>query len=193
MNKNKKLKYSIENIQEGLTISGLDCDLSKLTAGFSEYFCDEAWMHLKLHPSFNKENYDKALSMAIYMSDHDSVPWGLDDSEEAKDLISAYVFVVLDRIAKDALGGKNGWDTIHYINELWGCMHRIDPSFKSLRATAKKGIATKLANDPKQRDKKFVHECWIKWQEKPLSYPSQAEFARDMLEKCEHLKSQKKT
>lgn len=68
--------------------------------------------------------------------------------------------------------------------------------FRTLkRAQAKKGAQRKLANDPKQKEKEFVHECWKEWQAAPNPkkiYSGKAAFARDMLDKCEHLASQKK-
>jgi len=60
------------------------------------------------------------------------------------------------------------------------------------KALARKGAKAKLFNDPKQQEKTFVLECWLAWQQNPDSYPSQAAFARDMLEKCEALVSQPK-
>lgn len=60
------------------------------------------------------------------------------------------------------------------------------------RKFAVSGALGKLQNDPKQREKKFVHDCWIRWQSAPNSYKSKAAFARDMLAKCEHLESSKK-
>jgi hypothetical protein len=50
----------------------------------------------------------------------------------------------------------------------------------------------KLKRDPKQAEKTFVYSCWGEWQKKPESYKGKAAFARDMLDKCEHLTSQKK-
>lgn len=47
------------------------------------------------------------------------------------------------------------------------------------------------ARDPKQAEKNFVFECWKTWQQKPDSYRGKAAFARDMLNKCENLQSQK--
>lgn len=55
----------------------------------------------------------------------------------------------------------------------------------------KKAYARHMA-DPKSAEKIFVKDCWDEWQESTLRYKSKAEFARDMLNKCEHLKSQKK-
>ena len=56
---------------------------------------------------------------------------------------------------------------------------------------AKRGAMAKLASDPKQKDKIFVKECWKDWQEIPSKYKSKVKFAKDMLDKCEHLESQK--
>ena len=47
-------------------------------------------------------------------------------------------------------------------------------------------------HDPKQVDKKFVFSCYQEWRAAPSRYESKAAFARDMLDKCTHLVSQKK-
>ncbi len=60
------------------------------------------------------------------------------------------------------------------------------------RQLAYEGAIEKLRRDPKQREKAFVRECWEKWQQKLDAYRSKAAFARDMLNKCEHLESAKK-
>ena len=49
---------------------------------------------------------------------------------------------------------------------------------------------TKIANDPKQKDKTVVRECWNTWQKNPDDYESKAKFARDMLEQFPNLESQ---
>lgn len=49
----------------------------------------------------------------------------------------------------------------------------------------------KQAKDPKQTQKTFVFECWQEWQKKTDRYKSKAAFARDMLNKQEHLTSSK--
>ena len=55
---------------------------------------------------------------------------------------------------------------------------------------ASEGGISRTNNDPKQRDKVLVRECWDKWQERPADYKGKAEFARDMREKFPNLKSQ---
>jgi hypothetical protein len=67
---------------------------------------------------------------------------------------------------------------------------RINKVTKSM--SAKDNVKKKLENDPKQDEKKFVFECWQQWQKKPELYGSKAAFARDMLDKCVCLTSQKK-
>ncbi|SFU52091.1 hypothetical protein SAMN05216339_103183 [Nitrosomonas eutropha] len=57
---------------------------------------------------------------------------------------------------------------------------------------AKKGARGKIAKDPKQTEKAFVYGCWQNWRNNPGSYKGKAAFARDMLDKCQHLESQKK-
>lgn len=67
-------------------------------------------------------------------------------------------------------------------------------------ALAKIGGAARLTNNPeqaaKQEAKSFVFQCWQDWQksktpENPKgTYSGKAAFARDMLDKCEELKSQ---
>lgn len=66
---------------------------------------------------------------------------------------------------------------------------------KARQDMAYQGAIARLARDPRQREKKFVYECWLDWQKQPdkcKRYKGKAAFARDMLSKCEHLASQKK-
>ncbi len=49
----------------------------------------------------------------------------------------------------------------------------------------------RYAKDPKQAEKRFVYSCWLGWHEGKTIYSGKAAFARDMLNKCEHLVSQK--
>jgi hypothetical protein len=52
-------------------------------------------------------------------------------------------------------------------------------------------VTEKHKHDPKQRNKAFVRDCWEAWQKHPSNYKGKAAFARDMLDKCEHLESTK--
>lgn len=64
------------------------------------------------------------------------------------------------------------------------------------KAMGKRGAEAKLKNDITQKDKKLVLECWNDWQKSKTTenpkgtYSSKAEFARDMLQKCNKVKSQ---
>ncbi|MEX2524305.1 MAG: hypothetical protein WD750_05050 [Gammaproteobacteria bacterium] len=60
------------------------------------------------------------------------------------------------------------------------------------RDQAVRAAEARLKHDPKQKEKAFVKDCWLEWQKKPTRYKSKASFARDMLNKCEHLISQRK-
>lgn len=52
-----------------------------------------------------------------------------------------------------------------------------------------KGAKAKLSNDIKQKEKAFVRDCWENWQKSPEKYNGKAAFARDMLTKCEMVRS----
>lgn len=56
---------------------------------------------------------------------------------------------------------------------------------------SRKGGRARWENDPRNFEKSQVKECWLAWQSHPNSYKSKAEFARDMLDKYEHLKTEK--
>lgn len=58
---------------------------------------------------------------------------------------------------------------------------------KVRRDMAYRGAIARIKLDPKQNDKKFVFACWQEWQDSPERYSSKASFARDMLDKCEHV------
>lgn len=57
---------------------------------------------------------------------------------------------------------------------------------------AQQGAKARLNNDPRQKEKEFIKDCWIDWQADKSKYKSKAAFSRDMLKKVENLTSQKK-
>jgi len=70
---------------------------------------------------------------------------------------------------------------------------KVNEALKKTRSEqASRGAAARHARDPKQVEKAFVFDCWKAWQAKPEMYPGPTAFARDMMEKCVALKSQKK-
>lgn len=62
--------------------------------------------------------------------------------------------------------------------------------YKTFRA--KTAVKARLNNDPRQKEKEFIKDCWIDWQADKSKYKSKAAFSRDMLKKVENLTSQKK-
>jgi hypothetical protein len=60
----------------------------------------------------------------------------------------------------------------------------------SVSSYARKAVAKKLADDPKQKDKALVRECWDAWKNEPDRYKGKAAFARDMRDKFPNLDSQ---
>ena len=82
---------------------------------------------------------------------------------------------------------KMGCEQAPALKEVWQELLSQSKSKHAARAAKAKHAA-----DPKQVDKEFVHQCWQEWAREPARYESKAAFARDMLDKCEHIKSQKK-
>ena len=97
----------------------------------------------------------------------------------------------------------------HLMPEAWGAA--IDASYwagivhgitryntftekELLSMIGKRAVRVQLANDPKQKAKAFILECWQVWQEEPERYKTKAAFAKAMLkqDQCKQLQSQKK-
>jgi hypothetical protein len=60
-----------------------------------------------------------------------------------------------------------------------------------ISAIAKERAVARHSKDPKQKEKRYVMDCWEAWRKDPTRYASKAAFARDMLDKSEHLASTK--
>jgi len=87
----------------------------------------------------------------------------------------------------------------------WGCLITATENYCAAASLLQKdgrtdGFAVRRAKlaarsrwmtDPRSVDKAFVRDCWHRWQNNPSTYESKAAFAKDMLDKCENLKSQK--
>lgn len=69
--------------------------------------------------------------------------------------------------------------------------HTREKEPSSLSINAVNAAIVRWQTDPRHSEKKFIQECWREWKRNPNQYKSKAAFARDMLEKCEHLVSSK--
>ncbi|AOJ63372.1 hypothetical protein WJ32_13495 [Burkholderia ubonensis] len=111
-------------------------------------------------------------------------------------LLLAYSIWCVDRVidslrCSDAKGAAaasayvlNALNLIHeYRADFPEVQARIESQKQSERARARYAV------DDKQREKRFVKECWQDWRKNPALYKSKAQFTRDMLEKCEFLES----
>lgn len=71
---------------------------------------------------------------------------------------------------------------------------KVIDDFKKDDSKRKSDIAKmRHANDPKAKEKELVKECWFAWQDDPSLYASLSDFARDMADKCDHLKPSRET
>lgn len=62
-----------------------------------------------------------------------------------------------------------------------------EPLFGGAKGLGRQGGLARSKKDPRSKDKEFVRNCWERWERDPKRYTSIEEFARDMLEKTEHL------
>jgi hypothetical protein len=63
-------------------------------------------------------------------------------------------------------------------------IHMVEQMPAAIASKAgKRRAELRYAKDPKQDAKRFVRECWDRWQLNPNQYESQIAFATDMMEK----------
>ena len=84
-----------------------------------------------------------------------------------------------------ALQGREGQEVLTV------ALKRHTEQIAKYRADRRKGAATKLANDPKQKDKATIRVCWDAWQKNPDDYKAKSAFALDMLRQFPNLKNQR--
>lgn len=79
------------------------------------------------------------------------------------------------------------------LNDYDNTFYMLEETHKEERSLmARRAAEDRLKRDPKQKEKRFINSCWQEWQNNPTRYSGKAAFARDMLDKCEHLVSGKK-
>jgi len=91
---------------------------------------------------------------------------------------------------EESIDQKEKLHSLMGMNECLGFVRAVSTVGVKRKIDVRNGAKKKLASDPKQEAKSFARECWTEWQKNPERYTGQAEFARDMLEKCPSLKSQ---
>lgn len=67
------------------------------------------------------------------------------------------------------------------------CLMHVHFKCERLLSGQSRGGKVRHANDPKSKEKEFIRNCWLDWRLNLDRYASVAEFARDMLDKTEHL------
>lgn len=155
-------------------------------------------------------DFDPAKFAKVYGSDRFSQAEYLAYLEQQgfdSDKIKADVLASLELTRETQLGSqqkavdffelfKNAWhvldadvtkyldgDSIYYLLEL---------AVADASATKARLLAIRRhAEDPKQREKEQVRECWKLWQAEPARYKSKSAFSKDMLSKFESLESQR--
>jgi uncharacterized protein YaaR (DUF327 family) len=170
----KEIIYSIETNKSFKSLDEHKSRLKEKNLSYDELLCYAAeyseWIEVLEFENDNLKKvqavYDKLLSWNDALLDHQQTHFDVVTTfDEAKALLSSK-----RNFAEGSIAGRDA----------------------QKRIMAKKGALAKTASDPKQKEKSFVYGCWEKWQANPGNYKSKANFARDMLDKCEHLTSTKK-
>lgn len=184
-----------------LTISGLDLEeIPALNRGHYCVFGYDIYSPTFVDYFYNNEallgGRDQILATIRAASGFDNVGNFLCDEEDDLPMLAAFGLVLIDRIARLALEHpEKGWDALRLMDGLTECHHYVElfnlggkDQVLLKRALSKRARAAAVERhkrDPKQRDKQFVKECWLKWIESPSNYITVAEFARDMVNKTD--------
>jgi hypothetical protein len=159
----------------------IDDDLPRRS--FNEIRDSEDWRH---YLTIISDGYDSSLEKKDY---------------EPSQLIGICTLFMVDRACSEITASGFNKDTISLLLTAHRFLQAAEISVGEFSAeglikNANSELARKRAmirhkNDPKQADRNFVFDCWKKWRKKPEAYKGKAAFARDMLDKCENLESQK--
>lgn len=112
-----------------------------------------------------------------------------DLTDTKKDSIQMLCVLVLASVNDGLLCLKNiEFDkaAMHMSNAYQALFH-IRSDCEAFVSGRSRGGQLRHLNDPKSKDKKLVFECWEAWQKDPGRYKTVAKFARDVLDKTEHL------
>lgn len=178
--------HDFENAKNNLwhdprvTISGME-DRLGWHEGYRDDFCDV----LTAHGCTTPENYATLLSE---MSDYSDVGDFLMSQHNQQAEMAAFGLILYERLNNAEVSKLSYKEFFDMTQGLFEC-HVYVTKGRARSEMALYGAHARLANDPKQKDKKTVRECWDSWQKDPSRYPSKAAFARDMLSKFESLKN----
>lgn len=152
----------------------------------SEFFVNDVYLPLRNEPSLDA---DKERDEFIDCLKQAAQTGGAVDDGLVQILYIATAYCAQAQMAYETGNESMAWSLIADANYWHGILY-IDGGNKSYIQASSGGQARWKA-DPKSKEKDFVFERWKSWQANPSQYKSQAKFARDMLDKCEHLESQK--
>lgn len=108
--------------------------------------------------------------------------------------ISMFGLILFDRIVRADAEKMSFADVFDLHEDLSLCLNYVMDIQKTSDHSRQNALA-RWRDDPKQKDKKMVKECWDEWQKTPLNlegkpkYLGDTAFAKDMLTKSEYLES----
>lgn len=194
-----------DNLWSGLTYTGLDgykifgekgCSLLGIFISevYRDAFCDA------LQRSTKAALVDMPRKLAYWIGvaeEFENVGDFLADEKAQLPLICAFGIVLSDRLVRIAQESSSGWAIIDQQMQIQECYDYAivgtdnAPGYREIREQRARGGLERARRDPRTAEKLLVKECWQSWRKYPDQYASKAAFARAMLDKCEHLTSQK--
>lgn len=149
-------------------------------------------VHELAHKSYVDDPYNPFFFEA-YIEDYE-IPGNMDGTLPFSGLflMGAFTIICVDKTISN-LRLNNAQESARYALYIGAALFSME-GFKEPEHSkvARMGGIVRALRSPKSKEKDFVLECWRAWQAKPSQYRGKADFARDMLQKCQHLVSQKK-
>lgn len=158
--------------------------------GFHEYFDDSILILKKSLEASYKKITGKKFNLHNNKFLTDIVKQQNEINLSDKELAAATALHLLDEAQadKDMLSKFKNYEFAFAIK---GYVDKV-LDVEIFNSNSKRNIALKRwHNHPKILDKIFIKECWFEWQKDKSKYKSKSAFARDMVNKCEHLESEK--
>lgn len=130
---------------------------------------------------YDKLQDDRAKAVIEGMLIADSVATETESQEHTR---------TLNRLIAENLDADSIWAFALIAPKILRASILDDPTDYEVNLEAREYAHKRHSNDPKQKDKTLVRECWDAWQTDQSRYKSKAAFARDMREKFPSLESQ---
>lgn len=188
---------SIENVRQGLTLSGLSVyAIERLAAvdGYLEAYASSFWDYF--YDTYGRKDMESALGQSLEaVQDMPGIGDFIADAGEQLAALAAFGLVQIDRLAQQAADGRSGWEALWVYDQVAECHSYVHHQKLSASMPVGKRIAedaiskanrraahARHMRDPKQAAKAEILTRWKAWKQLPTKYRNTTQFARAMLD-----------